>query len=149
MQREVADFLVCLKRDFSELRFLEGRRFMYRPARTIYYENMGFLEGVGVDLELSQKLIQEYKLQVLHEVGHALSEHKFFRTDLQRVKMEREAWERARGLCEQYGVVYNEEFVEEKMDTYREWLHRKSRCPECGLTRYQTKDGRYHCPGCE
>jgi lipopolysaccharide biosynthesis regulator YciM len=35
------------------------------------------------------------------------------------------------------------------LDTYRDWLHRRSACPECGLTRYQTVDGRWHCPGCE
>lgn len=63
--------------------------------------------------------------------------------------MEREAWEKARELCERYGVEYDEEVVEAELDSYREWLHKRSRCPKCGLTRYQGGDGKYRCPECE
>lgn len=82
-------------------------------------------------------------------MGHALLEHKNFATDPERLRMERAAWEKARELCTRYGIFYDEEFVEDELDTYRNWLHQKSRCPECGLTRYQTVDGKYHCPGCD
>ena len=44
---------------------------------------------------------------------------------------------------------WDEDFVQEKLDTYRDWLHAKSKCKKCGLTGYQTKDGKYHCPRCE
>ena len=81
--------------------------------------------------------------------GHALSGHREFRTDPERLVMEREAWERARELAATYNIRYDEEFVEGALDTYRDWLHQRSACPECGLTRYQTVDGRWHCPLCE
>lgn len=63
--------------------------------------------------------------------------------------MERAAWEEARKLCRRYQIRYDEELVELKMDSYRDWLHQRSKCKKCGLTRYQTKDGEYHCPNCE
>ena len=63
--------------------------------------------------------------------------------------MEREAWEKARELCSLYGVSYDEEVAENELDTYRDYLDKKSRCPNCGLTRFQTPDGSFHCPMCE
>lgn len=129
-----------LKADYPELEFQVGRRFKYRPTRTIYYEQL------CVNVELEQN---EYILQLLHEVGHALAGHRDYETDVERVKMEREAWERARELCEKYRVYYDEEFAESEMDTYRDWLHQRSLCKSCGLTRYQLATGEYRCPRCD
>ena len=63
--------------------------------------------------------------------------------------MEREAWEKARKLASKYEVEFDDEVAEQELDSYRDWLDAKSRCPVCGLTRYQTPDGMYHCPKCE
>lgn len=128
------ELVAKLAADYPELRFRVGKKFMFRPPRTVVVEAGG---------------TSKWGLQLLHEVGHALSGHRDFRTDPERIKMEREAWERARGLAEAYNIQYDEEFVERALDTYRDWLHQRSTCPECGLTRYQTQDGQWHCPGCE
>lgn len=122
--------IVQLAADYPKIRFRPGKKFTFRPPRTII-----FAEGS--------------KLELLHELGHARLEHDFYATDVERLKMERAAWEEAHKLCRQYGVEYDEEFVEEALDSYRDWLHRKSQCPKCGLTRYQTRDAKYHCPGCD
>lgn len=127
-----------IRADYPEFKLREGKRFSFRPPRTII-----FVLGSGTDEQNLQRL------QLLHEVGHAVLEHKNFTTDPERLQMERAAWEQARMLCVRYGVEYDEEFVEEELDTYRNWLHQKSCCPQCGLTRYQTRDGKYHCPGCD
>lgn len=146
--------LARVEADYPELRFRAGKRFMFRPPRTVVYE--GLLEGRGGVYEAFDggRRELEWGLQLLHEVGHALSGHRDFRTDPERIRMEREAWERARELAERYAkagynIYYDEDFVEAALDTYRDWLHRRSACPECGLTRYQTVDGRWHCPGCD
>lgn len=130
-------WLEKLKADWLDLRFREGKKFAFRAPRTIYVER-------GADFEQNS-----CKLQVLHEVGHALLGHCEYTLDLERLKMERAAWEKARELCVKYGVNYDEEVVEAALDTYRDWLHRRSQCPDCGLTRYQGADGCYRCPGCE
>ena len=128
-----ATFLAKIRSDFPEIKFRQGRKFAYRPPRTVI---------VGPKEPRDELLL-------LHELGHALSGHCVFLTDAMRLKMEREAWEKARELASKYGVEFNEAAAEAELDTYREWLHQKSSCHNCGLTRYQTPDGVYHCPRCE
>ena len=126
-------FLDQLRMDYPELHFVNGRKFAFRPPRTVV---------VGPN-ETNDSLL------IMHELGHALCHHRDFKTDAIRLGMEREAWEKARELCSKYEVVYDESIVETELDTYRDWLDKKSRCPSCGLTRFQTPDGLYHCPRCE
>ena len=143
------ELLERLKKDYPELRLKAGKRFSFRPERTIilaaWPENSeAELQGGGGDFEYNF-----WQLQLLHEVGHALLEHKNFATDAERLQMERAAWEKAQELCDEYGVEYDEVFVEAALDSYRDWLHQRSKCSRCGLTRYQTRDGKYYCPACD
>lgn len=122
-----------IKSDYPKFRVIPGERFSFRPPKTIVYET---------DTE-------SFELLLLHELGHALLGHRFFAIDVERLKMEAAAWEKAKELAHNYGVAIDEELIQTELDTYRDWLHQKSRCPKCGLTRYQTPDSRYHCPSCE
>ena len=122
-----------LRVDYPELRFCAGRKFAFRPPRNVI---IGPLEP-------------SWELLLLHEVSHAILRHRTFRMDVERLKMESEAWEKAKELASIYGIQMDEDFIQGELDTYRDWLHQKSRCPSCGLTRFQTPDGTYHCPGCE
>lgn len=122
-----------LRVDFPDFRFMEGGRFAFRPPHTII---------IGPE-EANDSLL------IMHELGHALCGHRDFGTGVERLKMERAAWEKAQELCSLYGVYYDKDVVEAELDTYRNWLDKKSRCPLCGLTRFQAPDGAYHCPRCE
>lgn len=137
-------FLEKVSQDFVQLKFKVGKKFAFRPPRTIFYTLNNNLSSTKVAGENEYKI---YRLRLLHEVGHALLEHRDYGLDLERVKMECAAWEKARELCRKYKVEFDEEFMETELDTYRDWLHQRSKCPICGLTRYQTSDGVYHCPG--
>ena len=128
-----AVFFERLASDFPEFRFIMGRKFAFRPTKTIV---------------IGPKEDGCYAL-VLHELGHAICKHKNFALDVERLKMESQAWEKAKEIATQYGLEVNEDLVQDELDTYRDWLHQKSRCPGCGLTRFQTPDGAYHCPRCE
>ena len=128
-----ATFLARIKSDFPEFKFIDGARFSFRPPRTVV---------VGPE-EKSDSLL------LLHELGHALCGHRDFDTSVRRVKMEREAWDKARELAPLYEVEFDDELVEGELDTYRDWLHKKTCCKKCGLTMFQTPDGVYHCPRCE
>ncbi len=129
---EVTEFFERVISDFSDYRFKFGRKFAYRPPRTIM---------IGPSEPFSELLF-------LHELGHAVLKHKDFRMDVIRLKMENSAWEEAKKLALKYGIKVDEDLIQDELDTYRDWLHKKSRCPDCGLTRFQTPDGQYHCPRC-
>ncbi len=126
-------FLARVQKDYPEYAFRVGKKFTFCPPKTIVFN---LEEDHG-------------SLLLLHELGHAICKHRDFYTDAQRLKMERAAWNKAKELAEKYGVLYDTELVEDELDTYRCWLDTKSRCPVCKLTRYQTPDGKYHCPRCE
>lgn len=127
------EILEKIKADYPWIRFKRGRRFSFRPPQTVM---------LGPDEP-------EMVLLMLHEVGHAICRHRDFTMDVERLKMEREAWEKARELAETYKVEFDDEVAERALDTYRDGLERKSRCPGCGLARFQTPDGMWHCPRCE
>lgn len=128
-----ATFSAAVKSRFPDLKFISGKKFAFRPPKTIV---------IGPEEERDDMLL-------LHEVGHALMGHRDFSMNIQRMKMEVEAWERARGLATEFGVSIDEGVIDRELDTYRNWIDQKSRCPECGLARYETPDGQYHCPRCE
>lgn len=122
-----------IKKDYPNLVFRKGRKFSFCPPKTI---------TIGPE-EPHMEMI------LLHELGHATLGHTDYPTHIYRLKMESEAWEKAKELAQKYGVEYNEDLAQNELDTYRNWLHQKSSCPICGLTRFQTPDFKYHCPGCE
>ena len=130
---EATEFLERLAGDWAEFRFVFGKKFTFRPPRTIV---IGPSEP-------------QWQLLVLHEISHAILKHKSFKMDAERLKMETAAWEEAQKLAKRYKIEMDEDLIQEELDTYREWLHKKSRCPVCGLTRFQTPDSKYHCPRCE
>lgn len=121
-----------LKKAFPDLTFKASTRFSYKPPRTICYN-------------LNDP---DFPLLILHELGHATLGRDNFKTDIERLKIETAAWDAARGLSERFGVKFDPDFAENELDSYRDWLHTRSKCKICGLTRYQTRDGHYHCPGC-
>lgn len=138
------DFLLELKDTYPDFSWKIGSRFKYKPEKTIFID------------ENCPAPWPYYALLALHELGHGLSKHKDYKTDVERLRIESEAWQRAKREIEshknwqsEYGVSYNEDFAEAELDSYRDWLHNKSKCKKCGLTRFQTEDGHYHCPNCD
>ena len=129
-----ATVLVNVRGDYPAVRFVKGARFSFRPPRTVV-----FCDDSG----------DAAPLLLLHELGHFLTGRYSFKTEVERLKIEVMAWEKARELAPLYGVFVDEELMESELDSYRDFLHQKSRCPDCGLTRFQTPDRVWHCPRCE
>lgn len=122
--------------DYPNFQFKFGSKFSFRPPRTI---TLGPPQP-------------NYGLLALHELGHALCKHKDYKLHVQRLKIESEAWETAKSLClkhPHYQIVFDSDFAQSQLDTYRDWLHQKSLCPRCQLTRFQSSNGNYHCPRCD
>lgn len=143
-------FIKRLERDFPEVDFRwDRKKFSYQMRNGKKVVSLGEPQPY-------------FGLLALHELGHALCGHKDYSTHVARLKIESEAWERAKTVYSEYQKEakqnaslaeilpeWDEVLVQEKLDTYRDWLHQKSLCKRCNLTMYQTSDGKYHCPRCE
>lgn len=132
--RSTTSLLADIQIDFPEFTFHESDCFRWSPdTQTLHFERE------------SPHLLP----YVLHELGHALLSHTSYHHDIDLIKIERDAWEYARAnLASQYGVVISDELIQENLDTYRDWLHSRSRCPSCSMTGLQTAKSHYSCFAC-
>ncbi len=85
---------------------------------------------------------------LLHEVGHARLDHHGYLSDLELLQKEVEAWQEALCLAGLYGVDFDEDHMQDCLDTYRDWVHKRSKCPLCSSTGLQEDEKRYGCLNC-
>lgn len=130
---ELVDLLL---QKYPGLHFAKGDAFCWSPeTREVIYK-------------------QDFRKQsaswsLLHETGHALLNHQTYRNDLELLTMEIEAWEKAKQLASEVGIVIDEEHVQDCLDTYREWVYRRSICPTCSTKSLQQGNMPfYHCFNC-
>lgn len=86
---------------------------------------------------------------ILHELSHACLKHTQYTRDIALLAMERDAWQHAAdALAPRYGITIDEDFIEDHLDTYRDWLHAKSTCPACTQNGMEYARKRYRCLAC-
>ena len=120
-----------LRIDYPQYRFLIGATDYWNSHNTIFYT------------------AKTRDCAILHELSHALLSHATYELDIDLIRMERAAWDYAsRELAPHYGVSISKEDAEDALDTYRDWLHNRSLCPDCHLSGLQRSDGRYTCVVC-
>ena len=115
------------------------------------YPNLTFTAGKRARWVASEQRIDYTTAadELLHELGHALLHHNNYRQDVDLVKIERAAWDKALALAPRYGVKLDPHHIEHILDDYREWLYQRSRCPDCGQTGLQSRTTLvYHCLNC-
>lgn len=88
-------------------------------------------------------------LSLLHELGHALLEHDSYKSDISLLRKEVEAWEKAKTLAVHYGITIAQEHIDNCLDTYRDWLHKRSTCPTCQSHGLQRTQAAYGCLNCQ
>jgi hypothetical protein len=86
---------------------------------------------------------------LFHELAHAHLKHEGYASDLDLLAKEVSAWETARTLAHTYDIIIDAEHVEDCLDTYRDWLHKRSTCPRCHMNGLQHDSGRYNCINCD
>jgi hypothetical protein len=85
---------------------------------------------------------------LLHEVGHARLNHQTYSSDLELLQKEVEAWQEALCLAGLYSLDFDEEHMQDCLDTYRDWVHKRSTCPTCYGTGLQEDRTHYICLNC-
>jgi hypothetical protein len=122
---------------YPELKFKSGKHFCWSPETNeiIYKKNKTFSEKDTWSL--------------LHETGHALLNHRDYHSDFELLKLEVEAWAKAKEIAKSFNVNIDENHIEDCLDTYREWLYKRSICPNCTAKCLQQSDFvHYRCFNC-
>lgn len=85
---------------------------------------------------------------LLHEAGHMMRGHSVYNSDYTLVRMEVEAWDSARKLANELGIVIDDDYIEDCIDSYRNWQFKRSSCPACAQTGVEKTNGHYICINC-
>lgn len=125
----------ALRLKYPEFTFVSGNQASWSPRKQ---EITYLLE----DDELSE-------WSVLHELGHALLGHTSYESDLNLLQKEVAAWDKAIDIAQHFGVSINNDHVQDCLDTYRDWLHKRSTCPVCSSHGLQPTQGLYRCLNCQ
>lgn len=124
-----------LAADYPELNFKPGVQEHWSPkTKTITYETDQTEEFLSYG--------------VLHELAHALLGHSNYKSDFELLKLESLAWDKAAQIGIKYGVKIDDDHIQNCLDTYRDWLHRRSKCPVCGVHVMQKDAQTYKCFNC-
>ena len=86
---------------------------------------------------------------LIHEVAHASLGHHNYHTDTQLLQLESEAWSKAIEIAKEMNINIPEDHVQDCLDTYRDWSHKRSACPTCGVVSAQKANQIYHCFNCQ
>jgi NADH pyrophosphatase NudC (nudix superfamily) len=113
------------------IKFSQGNKFYWSPKeKKITYS--------------PEQLEDEGKWALLHETGHALLDHSSYSSDYELLKMEIDAWEKAKEIALKLNLDISESHIQECLDSYRDWLFRRSICPTCGIKTIQKDNSSYY-----
>ncbi len=125
-----------LQAQFPKLRFRAGSQFSWSPETD---------EVIYKDPARGRRATWS----LLHETGHALLEHTTYKADFELLRLEIAAWEKARELATSLELTIDEDHIQDCLDTYRDWLYKRSICPTCSTKALQQGDFvHYRCHNC-
>jgi len=123
-----------LQADYPAYRFIVGEGLCWSPANgQILYR-----------LDDSEAAISG----VLHELAHAVLGHQDYCSDIDLLQKEVAAWQQAITLASLYKQSIDPNHAQDCLDTYRDWLHKRSTCPICQICGVQQKSTQYTCINC-
>lgn len=131
------DLVVRLQADYPQLAFVGGKSFYWCPETSEVFYDAGRSGETSAGWSL------------LHETSHGLLQHDSYAADLELLHLEVAAWDHAVKLAATYDITIDDDYVQDCLDTYRDWLYRRSVCPGCGTQSLQDDDSsHYHCFNC-
>jgi predicted RNA-binding Zn-ribbon protein involved in translation (DUF1610 family) len=129
------NFVKQIARDYPQYKFQPGKQEHWSPStNTITYNEA--------------EPLSELQYGLLHELAHALLEHNNYQSDFELLKLESQAWDLAAKIAKKYRIKLDPDHIQDCLDTYRDWLHQRSKCPTCGMHVLQTDSTSYKCFNC-
>lgn len=125
-----------LTRNYPQLRFTAADTFFWSPKeQTVYYD------------ENQENKSAQWTL--LHETAHGILGHTTYRSDLELLQLETDAWQKATTIAPGYDISIPSYFIQDCLDSYRDWLHARSTCPNCQSRSLQKDTRHYQCFNCK
>lgn len=133
---EIDNLVEKLRPVFPQFKFIAASQACWSPENQQVYYDAG-----------PEKKISIWGL--LHELGHGVLGHRAYDTDIDLLQKEVAAWARARAIARDFGIVIDETYAQNCLETYRNWLYKRSTCPECGAHGAQNENKQYYCLNCK
>lgn len=128
-------FVNKLKGDYPQITFIASDVASWSAAANrISYKAKGGIEA---------------QWALLHELSHSLLGHSSYSGDVELLLKEVAAWERACELAFAYKLKIEGYYIQDCLDTYRDWVHRRSSCPICDVQGVQQSERLYQCLNCQ
>lgn len=125
-----------INKRYPELTYKSGQQFCWSPETSEIFYNQSAVDQNGT-------------WSLLHETGHALLQHTSYQADVELLRLEVDAWQKARELATWLDVEIDEDHIQDCLDTYRDWLYKRSICPSCHTKCLQQDDKiHYRCFNC-
>ena len=125
-----------LKKEFPQFSFEPHEVFHWSAcSNTVYYNPKNIESEKGYS-------------QLLHELSHALLGHTYFKSGIELLKMETDAWQKAKEIAHGQQFSMSVSHIEKCLNTYRDWLHLRSVCPTCKNVSVETSMNTYQCFNC-
>jgi hypothetical protein len=125
-----------LKELYPKLVFSSGSSFIWSPETGEIFYNQS-------------RKGPKARWSLLHETGHALLGHRSYQADYELIRLEVAAWEKAKELAAKLKITIDEDHIQDCLDTYRDWLYKRSICPQCSTKSIQQDDYvHYRCFNC-
>lgn len=126
--------LVRLAKEYTCYQFVSGTRYQWSAIhQTITYDT-------------SSPINESF---LLHELAHAILNHSNYSIDIKLLRQEGAAWYYAQTmLAPRYSLVIKGDTIDDCLESYREWIHKRSTCPVCSQAGLQVKSKIYTCMNC-
>jgi hypothetical protein len=133
---EIDSLIQELQSTFPQFTFTASEQACWSPqTRQVYYDAR------------SSKQASIWSL--LHELGHAVLDHKSYNTDIDLLQKEVAAWTEASAIAKKFSVDIDDDYAQNCLETYRNWLYKRSTCPQCGTHGIQNESRQYYCLNCK
>ena len=131
------EFVSIITKDYPDVKLVPGDSFVWSPSKNqITYA--------------TNNENQEHAIWALiHELAHYKLDHKKYKSDLELLRLETQAWSKANELADIYKIEIDQDHIQDCLDTYRDWLHTRAKCPKCGVVSMQRNDLNYQCFNCK
>jgi len=126
-------YLAIFSRQFPDIKFVRSDRFKWDSGVSTIFYSLGSKNGLW---------------SLFHELGHMKLGHREYRSDFSLLKMESQAWHKAREIASEHKIKIDSQHIEKCLDSYRDWLYARSSCRQCLQAGIEITTGLYRCINC-